>query len=250
MRNPEVATSSVDRALSLILLLRDTPSLSVKESAERLGVSPATAYRLLSTLRARDFAIQDPDRRYRAGPNVLPSGVRMKSLEELRILFRPILAATQAKLNETINLWGLEGVYVRNVDGIESTEALAIRVNAWTSVPAYVSAAGKSILACFEDSVIERMHTNGLPQWPGRHANSMPALLNHLKIVRDRGYATNIEEAADGVCGIGVAVTNSDGDPVAGFSCGVPGVRFSAGRAVYISKILQESAEEMGTYLH
>ena len=40
----------------------------MSEAAERLGVARSTAHRLLSMLLYRDFAVQDEDRRYDAGP--------------------------------------------------------------------------------------------------------------------------------------------------------------------------------------
>lgn len=158
---------------------------------------------------------------------------------------RSNLIALQAQLNETVNLWVLEGVLVRNLDGIESTEALAIRVNAWDRVPAYISAAGKALLACLSDEEVRRMHGNRLPPWPSSHIPSMSALLDHLARVRRRGYATNMEEVAQGVFGVAVALRTPEGEPIAALSTGVPGVRFSRSRGEQIARLLIASATEM-----
>jgi len=63
--------------------------------------------------------------------------------------------------------------------------------------------------------------------------------------VRERGYATNLEEVTPGVCGVGVAIRSSLGGVIAGISCAVPTVRFSGLRSRQIARILIRAAEEM-----
>lgn len=249
MRNDDRPDSSADRALRLAILLRDSDPLTVTEAAAYLGVSSPTAYRLLSTLRRHGFATQDEDRRYRSGPQLQHTPSAGDALGSLRAATRPGLAAAQASLNETVNLWLLEGISVRNVDGIESTQALAIRVNAWERVPAYISAAGKALLAQLGDEAVERMHANGLPPWPSTHVPTIAALLEHLSDIRDLGYATNVEEVAAGVFGVAVALPSSPGIPLAALSCGIPGIRYSPERGRHIALVLRDTAEEVGDQL-
>ena len=60
----------------------------MSEAAERLGVARSTAHRL-SMLLYRDFAVQDEDRRYDAGP-VLSLGAHSQSRTALlRAVARP-----------------------------------------------------------------------------------------------------------------------------------------------------------------
>ncbi len=222
MRNSNAPLSSVDRALRLILLLRERESLSVTEAAAELDVTPPTAYRLLTSLKNQQFAAQDPNRRYRPGVNLASDSRTLLSPHVLRKLLRPQLAAAQSQLNETVNLWILEGIYMRNFDGIESSEELAIRVNAYDRIPAYCSAAGKALLAALTNQEVEQMHVHGLPKWRSERITSITALKRHLHTVRQHGYATNIEEASQGVCGVGVAVHSPDGSAIVALSCGVP----------------------------
>ena len=64
---------SVHRALRLLVTLRDGQVLSVKDAAAMLEVVPSTAHRLLVALCYDGFAVQDRDRRYRAGPEAGPA---------------------------------------------------------------------------------------------------------------------------------------------------------------------------------
>lgn len=244
MEKNRTAHAGVDRALKLLILLRETESLSVTQVAAHLEVSASAAHRLLSALRERDFATQDSARRYRAGPE-LRGAERRRTVDDARIALRPSIAAVQAELDETVNLWVLEGVLVRNVDGIESTQALGIRLNAWERVPAYCSAVGKALLARFSDAEVERMHRSGLPRWPSSRMTSVSQLIEQLQQVRERGYATNLEEAIAGVCGVGVAIRSSLGGVIAGVSCAVPTVRFSGLRSRQVARTLRHAVEEM-----
>ena len=99
MRNTDVPLSSVDRALRLILLLRERGSLSVTEAAAELEVTPPTAYRLLTALKNQQFATQDPNRRYRQGINLASQTSTLLYPRTLRRLRRPQLAAVQSLLN-------------------------------------------------------------------------------------------------------------------------------------------------------
>ena len=65
---PPYAISSVDHALRLAAILQLEGGLSVTEAAERLNVARSTAHRLLAMLVYRDFAVQNEQREYLAGP--------------------------------------------------------------------------------------------------------------------------------------------------------------------------------------
>jgi DNA-binding IclR family transcriptional regulator len=65
---PPYAITSVDHALRTAIMLQLEGGLTVSQVAERLGVARSTAHRLLAMLAYRDFAVQDENRVYRAGP--------------------------------------------------------------------------------------------------------------------------------------------------------------------------------------
>jgi DNA-binding MarR family transcriptional regulator len=64
MKNkPAYGIDSVDHALHLATVLQQEGPLRVTDAAQRLGVAPSAAHRLLAMLVYRDFAEQDVDRR-------------------------------------------------------------------------------------------------------------------------------------------------------------------------------------------
>src|SRR6476620_11767108 len=108
---------SVDRALQLLIILRGGESISVKAAGERLGVAPSTAHRLLGALVARDFAIQDRERRYRAGPQLTPHGEANFSVNQLRQVGRSALQKLHSDIYALFQPPTLTGPNTRVIDG-------------------------------------------------------------------------------------------------------------------------------------
>jgi DNA-binding IclR family transcriptional regulator len=57
------------------------------------------------------------------------------------------------------------------------------------------------------------------------------SLVAELRLVRDQGYAENIEESESGVCAVGLCVRDKAGDPVAALSVSAPSVRYTHDRS-------------------
>jgi IclR family transcriptional regulator, acetate operon repressor len=73
MKNrPAYAIESVDNALRILQLLRDSGQVRVSDVAAEIGTARSTAHRLLAMLVYRDFAVQAEDRSYRPGPALSP----------------------------------------------------------------------------------------------------------------------------------------------------------------------------------
>lgn len=66
---PQYPIESVDKALKLLLLLGEQPSIRLSEATRYLGVASSTAHRLLAMLAYRGFVRQDPvSKAYLPGP--------------------------------------------------------------------------------------------------------------------------------------------------------------------------------------
>jgi DNA-binding IclR family transcriptional regulator len=116
---PKYPIESVDNALRLILALRKTPLLRVRQASAELGVAPSTAHRLLAMLRHRGFVEQDlGTRAYRAGPALTEVGLSALQELDFRRVARPQLERLVAELDETAHLTVLRGTNVLFVDGV------------------------------------------------------------------------------------------------------------------------------------
>lgn len=246
VRNPTVGPpiDAVDRALRLVVLLREQRRLSVKSAAEQLGVAPSTAYRLLSALCYRDFAVQDRDRQYRAGPQLSDSASSTLSRAALRRLARPAIELLHGQTRETAHLMVLTGTDVLFIDGVEAEQALRIGLRTGIRLPAYCSSAGKAMLAALPKAEVDQLHRGGLAPWPNSQLSDLAGLHRQLALVRKQGYAVNQEESEQGVVAVGACVRDQAGRPLAGMSVSVPSARYRRSDLARYAAAVQEAARK------
>ena len=107
--DPRAGVGAVENALRLLQLYREREVLGVSETARLLGVGRSTAHRLLTTLRAHGFVVQDASRAYRVGPTLRELGAAIAESGVVRARCRPFMQALCDELGETVNLVALRG---------------------------------------------------------------------------------------------------------------------------------------------
>ncbi|WP_422935252.1 IclR family transcriptional regulator [Sinomonas sp. P47F7] len=207
VKKPAYAIESVDNALQLIMLLQERDALRVNEAADRLGVAPSTAHRLLATLVYRGFALQDESRRYTAGP-ALRGATRQGRLQEVVAVAHPHLEELAAAVGETVNFVGRFGTSVRFLASVESAQLLRVGDRAGTVLPARLSSGGKAILATLDDEALHQLYTGRAAQLAGDQlgAEEFRKLQDELVGVRSRGYALNLGRTEPDIAAMGRAV--------------------------------------------
>lgn len=218
---------SVDRALRLIAELREGRTLSVKEAADFLSVAPSSAHRLLRALKFREFAEQDGDRGYRAGPALTVADNDSSRYHELKAATLPALELLHTEVDECAQLMVRRGTHIRFVDGVESDRPLRVAVRIGDQIPAHCSAGGKALLAELTSDELTELFADGLPLWPMASVTTLDALKKQLVGVRKSGYGVNQNETEDGVSGVGVVLRDATGGVRAALTLAIPTARFS-----------------------
>ena len=233
MKNkPPYAVESVDNALRILQMLRDSGQVRVSDVAAELGIARSTAHRLLAMLVYRDFAVQSEDRSYRPGPAIAAKPLRGEPTQRLRQVMRPHMEALCDQVAETINLVVRLGTQTRFLHTVESARVLRVGDRQGTILPAWKTSGGKVLLAELPDAQLTALLRGASGRPPeGLTAAERRSLVTQLRLVRDQGYAENIEESESGVCAIGVCVRDRLGDPVAALSVSAPSVRYTPDRS-------------------
>jgi IclR family acetate operon transcriptional repressor len=237
---PPYAIESVDNALRILQALRDSGQVRVSDVAAELGIARSTAHRLLAMLVYRDFAVQAEDRSYRPGPAIAAKPLRGEPAQRLRQAMRPHMEALCDQVAETINLVVRLGIQTRFLHTVESAQVLRVGDRQGTVLPAWKTSGGKALLAELTDAQLTALlrGANGRPP-EGMTAAERRSLVAELRLVRDQGYAENIEESESGVCAVGLCVTDMAGDPVAALSVSAPSVRYTPDRSRMFLKELR-----------
>ena len=238
---------SADRALQLIIYLRDTGAISVTEAAEHLGIAPSTAHRLLTTLVQRHFAEQMTNRKYRPGREI--ANAEPVSVARLREAARPAMASLAQALGETVQLVVLRGGNIEFVDGVESENLLRVSCRFGVQIPAFTSAGGQALLAEMSDAQIQELYPHGVPTWPTSSIGTIDDLNASLDETRRTGSGTNFEESERGIIGLGAAIHNIRDEAVGALTVAIPASRFQPSKMPRILEDLTKATKQIGELL-
>lgn len=233
---------SVDRALLLLREFLVRPSITVSEAGSTLGVSKSTAHRLLAMLQHHGFVQQDPrSKAYMGGTTLLEIGLSVVNKLDIRGAAQPSLEALVISTQETAHLVVLQAPNVLYLDGREGPRALRAGLRVGATLPANCTSAGKAILASIPPAQLRDLWgRRPLAKLTSRSIATWPQLEAELDAIRERGWATNVEESEDGLCAVAAALSETggralvraalvvagpiarmDGDRIAGVAAGV-----------------------------
>ncbi|GLW11114.1 IclR family transcriptional regulator [Microtetraspora sp. NBRC 13810] len=241
---PPYAIGSVDKAMLILLMIRDRGEVRVTDVSDELGVARSTAHRLLLTLAHRGFVAQDRvSRAYRAGRVVVEIGLSAVGELDVRRKARRHMERLAAELHETVNLIVLEGNGSRFIDGVEGDRPLRVSSRTGTLLPAHSTSGGKVLLAELADEEALALFPDGLTRVTDRTITDPDALSAELRSVRDLGYGVNHEESAAGLDAVAVCVRDHMGRALAALAVSLPHQRMTQGNLHMMLPALRATAE-------
>jgi DNA-binding IclR family transcriptional regulator len=221
---PEPALRTVDRALALLSHLGERPGAhALSELAADLGMNKAVLHRLLKTMEARGYVVQDARRRrYGLGPaarRLAQSG----DSGEVRTLARE----TMHELARSTNLSTFLTVPLANdavcVERAESSAMIRVSYEVGRRHPYHAGAPGKALLAHLDeahrDDVLRR---RPLTRFTRATTVSVTALRRELDTIRKRGYAVSVDELEAGISGVAAVILDAADRPLAALSVAAP----------------------------
>lgn len=218
---------SVHQALRILTLLRTRDELGVSEIAAQLGIGKSSTYRLLATLKEDRYVDQTPSRNYRLGP-AMSGSPDSASIAHCVEVAAGHLESLRDATGETVHVSVLNGGYTEFVAVCESEKLLRVSSKIGLAVPAYCAAAGKVLLATLTDEELAALYpTHELATPTGRGVTNCVELKSALKVVRDAGYARNVEESEDGLYALAVPIHRPSGRPIATLTVTGPAARIA-----------------------
>jgi DNA-binding IclR family transcriptional regulator len=253
MRDRRDSVQSLERAFDLLEALSAGGELGVTELANRTGLVPSTAHRLLHTLAKRGYVSQSTDSgRYLLGYKVVEvaSGLEHR-LERLRVVARPHLERIQRATGETVNLVVLDADRVVYVDQVEGSHNVRMFTTVGTSVPAHTTGSGKAIMAAGPPETVAALYGEREPleRLTDHTLVTLEALEQDFVRIRRRGYAIDNEEHEEGVACVATAVFDHSGRPVAAISVSGPTARILHAKAADLGALLVEHAAKVSAAL-
>ncbi|MFF5205735.1 IclR family transcriptional regulator [Streptosporangium sp. NPDC000396] len=250
MTEKESPVGSVDRALRIIQLLSESgQGATLEELVARSGLPRSSLHRLLSALKHRGFAAQpEPNGRYFLGTEMLAAAFRYYDRLDLRALVHPVLLRLRAEFNETVHMAVLDGVEIVYLDKVEALHAITMSSVIGGRNPAHATGVGKALLSWTyptDEAVQLWASMHGPLSARTRHTITSPGrLAEEMRLIREQGYALDLEESEDGVRCAAVPIFLGRSTPVAGISVTAPKDRFPQVRLVEVATRLREIVAE------
>lgn len=227
-------SQTVDHALRLLKVLRDTGALSTTELAARLGVTRTVATRLVATLASHDLV------RRTSGGIALGFGL-LDLAAGLAVTVReaahPHLQDLALRFHETAVLAIADGETAVAVDQVvPDRRVVRIHYHVGSRHSLAEAAHGKVMLA-FADAATQRVVI-------GRRTSGFE---EELAAIRKAGYAVSHDELEQGVAGLAAPILGADGRAVASIGVVAPSARLP--RARDLGPAVRNAAAEITTAL-
>jgi len=212
---------TVEKALQVLRAFeRASPQLSVAEISRRLGVSRTAITRILATLERPGFLERSATTgRYRIGIAACEVGA-------LYLIDNPLTKIADEAMKRVAQLTGftaylgkLYGDEVVILGLREGTQPIRFLWSPGDRLPVGTTALGKAMLMAMPGSEVDQIL--GSDRLAGLTPGSLATradLDRQLAEQRDKGWVPMIEESYPGVCGVGAAIVDAAGKPVAGIS--------------------------------
>jgi len=237
-----------------VLFLYDTnvTLLTVAEISKRLGLSQSKTYRLVRTLvQYRLLQEKRKTAQYGLGLGAYRLGLLAQQNFNLPEIARPVMKELSLLTRETVVLTAVNGTKGIVLERVESEEPIRYSLfQPGASLPLHCGASSKILMAFLPekewDRIIER---EGLRRYTSHTITEPEKLKNHLREIRERGYAFSDQEVDRDVRAIGVPILNGKGELIAGLSITGPAYRLPKSKMKTYAKWVVEAAEKISSYL-
>lgn len=242
----------IDVALDVIEHINDDSKVyRVSEIARELGINRTRVFRILKTLENRGYVNFDPDTQgYRLGVKFLHIGETVLERMDLRREVEPVLMELARKTGDSAHLLILQGQRAVTLDRRQGEHRLQVASPIGQSLPLFVGASPKILLANLPDEERERIiQSIEFEAFTESTITDVEEFRRCLETIRQQGYAIDEEDYELGVYAIGAPVRDHTGSVIAGITITTPGSRYSAERKQELIDLVTEAGYRLSEKL-
>lgn len=245
----DYSIAAVNRALDLLEALSRIGPAPLAALADDAHCTRTAGFRLLRTLEARGFAIQDEARgMWRLGARW---GVLGRAAVE-----QGALAATAMPLLAALGKTSGENVYLRVRDGLESETIAIYQADPGLRLYSEVGKrqplhAGSSrlLLAHAPEAVQTQVLAQRLPRFTPATRTDSAWIAADLQRIRTRGYLMTTDEVVAGAATVAAPVRDASGQVVAVLSVSAPTMRMRPPRPRALLPMVMDAAQKLSRML-
>lgn len=246
---PAPSIQVLERMFAIIAVLstRDE-AVGLKEVAERTGLHPSTAHRILNDLTLGRFVERPEAGHYRLGMRFLELGnlvkgrlsVRDAALQPMRELHKLIAQPVNLSMRQGDEIVYIERAYSER-SGMQVVRAIGGRA------PLHLTSVGKLFLAADDPARVRAYATRtGLHGQTRNSITQLAALEKELTKVRQTGTARDNEELELGVRCMAAGIHDDQGKLLAGLSISAPADRINEAWLAKLQACAAEISQALG----
>jgi len=206
-------------------LARSEQACGVTELARELQLTKSNVHRLLQGLVHQGFARNVADSgRYELTMKLWELGSHVFGRLDVRHVADPFMKALAAETSETVHLSTLEGIEVLYLAKIDSPQPVRAYTVVGGRAPAQCVATGKAQLAWSDPETIE-LTRSAMSAYTSKSITQPEQLDSELERVRRQGFAINIGEWREQVCGVAAPIRDGSGKIIAALGVSGPADR-------------------------
>jgi IclR family pca regulon transcriptional regulator len=206
----------LERGLAVIRAFSaEAPSLTLSEVARAVGITPATARRILLTLEELGYVRSD-HRRFSLTPRVLALGWAYLSSLDLGELAGPYMEELSAKTRESCSIATLDLPDIVYVARVPTSRIMTVALGVGARLPAYPTSMGRVLLSGLPDDELTAYLDSVQAESLTERTITVPDNLRAtIAKVRTDGYALVDQELELGLRSIAAPIRNSRGRIIA-----------------------------------
>jgi len=249
LRNNQATGSvqSLDRALALLEVIAREDGLTLTDLAQRAGVPPSTAHRILATLQSHEYVSHDEERGlWLIGVRAFEVGSSFLRNRKLAQTGRAIMRELMEECGETVNLAIEDEGSIVFISQAESHHAIRAFHRPGSRGAIHASGVGKALLAALPNDKVRRiLHKTGLEEFTPQTLTDPDRLFEELNASRERGWTIDNEERTTGMRCIAAAIYNEHEEAFAGLSISGPTVRMTDERLGELGPKVRRAARDI-----
>src|SRR3954453_460326 len=241
----------LERGLAVIRAFSaEGPSLTLSEVAREVGITPATARRILLTLEELGYVRSD-GRRFALTPRVLALGWAYLSSLDLGDIAGPFMEELSPKTRESCSIATLDLPDIVYVARVPTSRIMTVSLGVGARLPAYVTSMGRVLMAGLPPDELESYLASLQPeQLTDRTVTSVDKLREVITKAGADGYALVDQELELGLRAIAVPIVDSRDRAVAALNVSAHASRSSADSlCIDILPVLRGCADQISTAL-
>jgi IclR family pca regulon transcriptional regulator len=213
------------KGLAIIEAFATHGVLNISDAARASGATRAAARRCLITLTELGY-VEQSGREFRPLARLRGLGSATSKRDQMARLAQPLLERARDELTESVSLAVLDNDRTFFIARAEAEHIVSTGVRVGAYLPAYCSATGRVLLSQFSDTeILKRIGQKPLPQRTLHTLTKSSDILEEIRSVRQKAYATSNEELALGLRALAVPVVGTNNEFVAAVSVSAASAR-------------------------